>query len=737
MNEKKRRSQSGRAGVSTLSTTSDHRPKCFRDIMELVLHLSDEEWTAVSRGMTKKLTRLEFASVCSKIVTEVSSAVVRRLLKPLSRSFGMEAILEASDKLKEMAESKSSKCSASDASAQRSPMEVSDFICHLGQRVVTEVKGAMLEAIRSTASAPSPSTPAEDPILQLHELSTACTNEICDKILFHTKELQRSGGASTSVLSLLMKSLEKAVSVSRSSSWITVSSTSDLVSTTTEVTSSDYISSIPQSMSLFSDEFFSIVPQVISEVLLKMNQKLSSSSVSSQSSFTASNDTEMDLLIELARNTALEILQKFMCVVVDCSDADQSGTEGQQILSFAQRIHADIHKAVFSFISKRKQAVPKKSKTLLDVCTETDAELDVGRENAWKSVAAAEQLLDKATQVASDILVNRLNSQISTGLISAKGLASCTAASSTASVDLDRVASGSTNERFSGVPLQIGTSAMVNGSEAWVSEAQVGDADVHSAPDSRSPSNIQSLSGLEESVLDAERKPSDQNSPYVPLHLFTVVRNQLKAFFTFFSKCAADDQSTEVSAHSESNEDHVTPIHISGDGSVHELGIGRSLSDSVLLRRNSMLRSMRFPSELIYRFVDESVKGLLRNVLNNRSSDGSYGIDGTNGSDGHSSEAAEVQEKKKRPRVRYVLKTSRHVVVKRPRKQKKKQLRVPLPHGEQPSTPVTADLHDASHRGLKTSRSIFKNARRTLGRFFSNISKTFTSCFSSPTAVSE
>ncbi|KAK3512967.1 hypothetical protein QTP70_033397, partial [Hemibagrus guttatus] len=553
------------------------------------------------------VSRLQFAAVSTKIVTTVSSAVIHRLLKPLSELFGIEAIVEANDKLKEMAESKLSKCSASGASAQRSPMEASDFICDLAQRIITEVKGAMLEAIRSTGSgsscSESASSPAEDSITQLDGLSNACTNEICDKVLdlYHSQELERSGGATNqkSEMSLkshqevhgIIKGLEEVVSISRSSTSFNVSSNSDLVSTMTEVTP-DSTSSAVQSVRSFSDQFMSIA------------------------------------------------------------------------------------------IS-----------------------------------AAAEQFLDKATQVASDILVKRLTSQISSGLIITKGSGSNTATSTT-SVDLNRVVSGSVNK-------MIGITDTENGSEAWVGEAQVSDADASSAPYTKSSSvfstQLQSLSGLEESVLDVEREPlpSVQKSQYVPLHLFTVVRDQLKAFFTSFSKSAADDKGTDRSAHSESQEDCVVPIHIDEEGSVHELDVGRSLSDSVLVRRNSMLRSVQFPSWLVYRFVKESTQALLQNVLN---------IGASDGHDGRSLHTAEGQEKKKRPRVRFIVKTSRRVVVKRP-KQKKKRRRVPLPQGDRPSTSASARLHEDSRGESKASRSIFKNTRRALGRIFSNISKTFTGIF--------
>ncbi|XP_047670478.1 uncharacterized protein LOC125141366 [Tachysurus fulvidraco] len=716
MIEKKR--QTGAGGGSTMSTSSDQRPKCFRDIMDLVLRLSDEEWKALSRGMTKKVTRLEFAATCTKIVTAVSSAVVRRLLKPLSKSFGIKAILEANDKLKKMAKSKSSMCPASDASAQRSPMQVSDFICHLGQRIVIEIKGAMLEAIRSTAAGQKPScsesasSPAEDPITQIDDLSVSCTNEICDRILslYHSEALHRPGGE-TSVMSLksllevhkIMKGLEKVVSTTRSSSWFTVSTTSDSSSMTTEVETPSCGSEPPQTESPFSDQFMSKASHVVSEVLLETEQKIAAS-VSSQTSVPAAIETEPNFLMELAKSTAMEILQKLFCILVSCSDADQSGPEHEQkFLSFAQRIHMDIHKRVFTFICERKQAISEKSKTLLDVCTETDAERDIITENIKKS-ADVEQFLGKATQVASDILVKRLTSHISTGLIGTKATGTSTMPSSTAAVDLDHIASGSINKVISGVAQEIGISDTENGLEAQVGEAHVSDVN---APYTKSYSdfspNLQSLPGLEESIIDLESEslPSSQKSPYVPLHLFTVVRNQLKSFFTSFNKSAADDKRTDASALSESDEDSAVPIHISEESSVHKLDIGRSFSDSLLLRRNSMLHYVQFPSELVYRFVEESTKALLQNVLNV--------IDIT---EERSEHAAEDQEKKRRSRVRFVVKTSRTIVVKHPKKQKKRR-RVPSPS-------ASANLQDASHKNL-----VFKKARRMLGRFLSDFSKTF------------
>ncbi|KAG7325310.1 hypothetical protein KOW79_011626 [Hemibagrus wyckioides] len=655
---------------------------------------------------SRPVTRVEFVAVCTKIVAEVSSAIVRRLLKPLSRSFGIKVIHEANEKLKKM-ESESGKCSASDASAQRSPMEVSDFICHLAQKVVTEIKGAMLVAIRSMASEASASSPAEDPITKLDDLSRACTNEICDKILdlYHSEEFNRlseEGGLVMSLTSLLkvhniMMGLEEVVSVSRSSSWITESTTPDLVSTKTEVISPDSVSSPPQAESPFSDQFLSTATQLITEVLLKTAQ----TSVSSQTSVPASRETELK---ELAKSTATEILHRLYYLLHHCSDADQSIPEHEKFLSFAQKIHTDIHKQVLTFVCEQQQAASDKSKTLLDACTETDAELDISSDGVQKSVSAVE-VLDKATQVTSEILVSRLSSHISTGLISMTGSGFSTA------VYPDQAASGSVEKVISDVPLETGISDVENRSELLRESS----SEFSSSP-----------SGPSESVIDEENNPlpSSQNSLYVPLHLFTVIHDQLRSFFKSFSKSAADDEKgIDMSVHSESVEDRVVPIHISRDGSVHELEVGRSISDSVLERRNSVLLSMQFPSELIYTFVQEASKALLQNILNARSSEESEGC---------STHTAEDQQKKKRPRVRFIVKTQRCIVVKRPRKQKR-QRRVPLPQADQPSISTSANLHETSEIESKTLRSVFKSARRTLGRFFSNISKTFTSCINPKT----
>ncbi|XP_053095239.1 uncharacterized protein LOC117598976 isoform X2 [Pangasianodon hypophthalmus] len=328
------------------------------------------------------------------------------------------------------------------------------------------------------------------------------------------------------------------------------------------------------------------------------------------------------------------------------------------------------------------------------------------------------------------------------------------------------------------------------------------------------------VSSTVQQFIDADRKsrPSVQRSSFAPLHLFTVVRNQLKNFFTSFSKRVADDERTDASAQSERDQDRVTPIYISEDGTVHELteledlsleemihqrsraitdvianlllrnvdragDVGQCSSDSGPGRGNNMLRSNRFPSECVYTFTEESIKAVVQNALNAGPSAGDEAQEssfvakstgcpfatalareieeaaveetrehlnatdqqnrpGRNGnvpaSDGCSSlPAAEDQEKKKRLGFHFILRRNGSMIrrgVKCPKKSKKKRSRVPLTSDDQPTPSTSANLHNSSHRESKVSGSVFKNARRRLGRIFSNISKSFTGCFNSETA---
>ncbi|MCI4389828.1 hypothetical protein PGIGA_G00103370 [Pangasianodon gigas] len=1193
MSEKKRSSQRGTAGTAgtagacTQDSTSDQRLKCFRDIMDVVLHLSDEEWKAVTRDMKKKVTKLEFAALCTKIVTSAASSAIRRLLTPLIESFGIDLILQAKDKLKKRAESKWRKWSDSDASAQRSPTETSDFICQLVQRIATQTKAAMLEAIRRVASGrraicpASASSPAEDQMSQPDDLSMACTNEICEKILalYHSDDFDRPGEEKTSGTKLkshqevhgIMKGLEEVVSISRSSFELTLKSSSpDSVPVTTKVMAPDCASSAPNAERLFSDQFLSKATQEVRKVLLKTEEKIAAST-SSQTSVPVRSETETNSLMEEVESTASEILWKLLFILiqslsksssgVSCNDADQSGPEDERknFLSGAQKIHENIFKQVFMFVSGRKRAISEQNKLFLDVCPKTAAEVDVRSENVQEPAAAAERFLDKAILVASEILEKWLSSHISTGLFSGKDSGSSTASSPTASVDLDRVTAEIINTVISGIALENGITDVENGSEARVGEAQVSDADARSAPYSKNFSDVfmklrsfigrgdkkrqscsclknaaaaaaavtdaQSLVSISEApnlqavidscteelieknadlflrdellaksssskaprlrrfaflqprksdqrivsevkktcevsssaplrskellnkatqvvsemllrrlstadssrcsledvqsavstadslvsvlhecdesvkeetkssdaldafscffdvreaesakkprnilrkvrsllqvffskasealsfptheerveekvdldlctnrvitevidllrseltapptvknddayfhskstrrvsdiifrivescpllpsqfpkerhteaqlrkvasalnlqvvstaseisrtvsstvlqFIDADRKsrPSVQRSSFAPLHLFTVVRNQLKNFFTSFSKRVADDERTDASAQSERDEDRVTPIYISEDGTVHELteledlsleemihrraraitdviaklllrnvdragDVGQCSSDSVLGRGNNTLRSIQLPSECVYTFAEESIKALLQNVLNAGPSAGHEAQESSlvdkstgcpsatalareiedagtssvccinglhpkspqlsaassssspradveetrehlsltdqqnrSGSDGRSSHpAAEDQEKKKR--LGLLTRNGRVIRrgVKCPKKWKKNQSRVPLTGDDQLTPSTSANLHSSSHRESKASGSVFKNARRRLGRIFSNISKTFTSCSNPETA---
>ncbi|KAG7332586.1 hypothetical protein KOW79_004420 [Hemibagrus wyckioides] len=766
--EDRRSSRCGPAGASTLDPAPDQRQRCFRDILDLVLQLSDEEWKAVSRDMEKEVSRLEFASDCSEILTTSLSAVIQHLLKPLRKSFGIEAILEANDKLKKM-ESKLSKCSSSDTSAQSSPAEASDFICELSQRIVTEIKSAMLGAIRSMASGQRPSCSARasssvgDPISPLDDLSIACTNEICERILalYLSEEGVRPGGETSSRQSLkshqevngIMKGLEE-VDPSRSSSWSTVKI---LISEIVSNMPTDGALSAPQGERPFSDQFMSKATQVVSEVLQKTEQKLAAS-VLPQTSIHASSETELNFLMDLVRSSvALENIQS----------------------------------------------------------------------------TAAGQFLN------NDILVKKLSSYFSTGLISEKGSRSSRASSLRSSVDLDRVAFDIIKSVINGAALDFGLFDVENGMEAWVGEAQVSDADAHSAPYSMSSSGfsskLQSLFALEDQksvqqVIDADRKPlpSAQNRPYVSCHILNVVRDRLKAFFISSTTSAADDKRTDASV---SDGDRVVPIHICDNGMVHELtepdnlspeemirqrahdmtdtianlllrnvaktrNVVRSASDSALDRGNSSVQFTQFPYELVYMFVEQSTKTLVQNVLNagfsgdteiqescsmNKSincastpalwdhetslmwslknlyskssqqvSAGSSSlfpraaveenlehqnvIDEQNqpgpsshvqGSDGGSLySAAENQERKRQLGFRFIVK-KKTVVIRRPKNRRRS--RVPVQRVVQPTS-------DAQSR---TSRALFKNTRRTLSRIFSNIFKTFTCCFIPDTALGQ
>ncbi|XP_053098213.1 uncharacterized protein LOC128321722 [Pangasianodon hypophthalmus] len=457
-----------------------------------------------------------------------ASSAIRRLLTPLIESFGIDLILQAKDNLKKRAESKWRKWSDSDASAQRSPMEMSDFICQLVQRIATQTKAAMLEAILRVASgrraicSASASSPAEDQISQPDDLSMACTNEICEKILalYHSDDFDRPGGEKTSGTKLkshqevhgIMKGLEEVVSISKSSFELMLKSLSpDSVPVTTKVMAPDCASSAPNAERLFSDQFLSKATQEVRKVLLKTEETIAAS-MSSQTSVPVRSETDTNSLMEEVESTASEILWELLFILiqslsksssgVSSNDADQPGPEDEQknFLSGAQKIHENIFEQVFMFVSGRKRAISEKNKLFLNVCPKTAAEVEVRTENVQEPRAAAERFLDKAILVASEILEKWLSSHISTGSFSGKDSGSSTESSPTASVDLDRVTAESVNTVISGIALENGITDVENGSEARVGEAQVSDADARSAPCSKNFSDVftklRSLIGL-------------------------------------------------------------------------------------------------------------------------------------------------------------------------------------------------------------------------------------------------
>ncbi|MCJ8744078.1 hypothetical protein PDJAM_G00101960 [Pangasius djambal] len=209
-----------------------------------------------------------------------------------------------------------------------------------------------------------------------------------------------------------MKGLEEVVSISRSSFKFTLKSSSpDSVPVTTKVMAPDCASSARNAERLFSDQFLSKATQEVRKVLLKTEEKIAAS-LSSQTSVPVRSETETNSLMEEVESTASEILWKLLFILiqslsksssgVSCNDADQSGPEDgwKNFLSGAQKIHENIFKQVFTFISGRKRAISEKNKLFMDVCPKTAAELEVRSENVQEP-AAAERFLDKAILVAN------------------------------------------------------------------------------------------------------------------------------------------------------------------------------------------------------------------------------------------------------------------------------------------------------------------------------------------------
>ncbi|KAL7852463.1 hypothetical protein SRHO_G00182480 [Serrasalmus rhombeus] len=150
------------AGKPPQEPPSPHKLRCFQDILDIVVSLSDEEWRSLSSAgpstvSTGKVTKLQFASLCTKIVTSVCKSAIQSYLPPLIGVVGMEAVLKAEEKLEKKAESASMSSStntapSSDHSAKSSPVDPSDLICMIIEEFVNEVKTAMRRSICKVAS---------------------------------------------------------------------------------------------------------------------------------------------------------------------------------------------------------------------------------------------------------------------------------------------------------------------------------------------------------------------------------------------------------------------------------------------------------------------------------------------------------------------------------------------------------------------------------------------------------
>ncbi|KAL7877358.1 hypothetical protein SRHO_G00040010 [Serrasalmus rhombeus] len=137
--------------------------KCFRDILDIVCGLSDEEWRALTSDAPHAISKAEFASLCTNIMISVGKSAVKSFLPTLIHTLGMEAVLTAEEQLRKRTQSESRSPSgqsttptkpaaSSHDSDERSTVEPSAFICTMIEDFISEVKVAMQEAICKLAS---------------------------------------------------------------------------------------------------------------------------------------------------------------------------------------------------------------------------------------------------------------------------------------------------------------------------------------------------------------------------------------------------------------------------------------------------------------------------------------------------------------------------------------------------------------------------------------------------------
>ncbi|XP_017330973.1 uncharacterized protein LOC108269538 [Ictalurus punctatus] len=167
----------------------------FRDILDTILHLSNEEWTTLTEDMTHQYTKLKFASICTEIVMSVSESVIRKMMPDLIERFGIKSVLRAEAKLKEKDECESRSRSATPScSGQSLPEDSSDLKCNSVETGITKMKVAV-QALKTVAdelkkslkniSPESDVKPETDDSVQLQNKATWDVNDTLVKNLAH------------------------------------------------------------------------------------------------------------------------------------------------------------------------------------------------------------------------------------------------------------------------------------------------------------------------------------------------------------------------------------------------------------------------------------------------------------------------------------------------------------------------------------------------------------------------
>ncbi|KAL7886827.1 hypothetical protein AOLI_G00045480 [Acnodon oligacanthus] len=263
--------------------TSSEKLECLRDMMGILSSLSDEEWQSLMQGMEynhkQKKSKLEFALLCTKIVTNVSisvnSSTPTLTEEPRTGSVPPENTEQTKGKRK--AKVKHTNQSTADMergltddlktplSDERSSADLSAVTSHDLEKIFYEVKMAMRDAIcrvalgKASSSESSMGNPLFSPLAkealkalsarskrspsteistvipsasvsQLDQLTLTCTNDIVHGIvkLYHAdvsqpKPCTSVGSSEISLAShqeicQVMQELEKLVTISRSSS---------------------------------------------------------------------------------------------------------------------------------------------------------------------------------------------------------------------------------------------------------------------------------------------------------------------------------------------------------------------------------------------------------------------------------------------------------------------------------------------------------------------------------------